>query len=318
MKHKNRSTQSILLYLAVPALCAAQVPTAPPTISNPEPPRPNVLIESNEPKYVAPNTLDRIGRIWAPVKINGKGPFRLVLDTSANSSAIIPSVADRLGIPPQSSNKVKLIGVTGSAVVETVTVNSIEVGELDFGGGMLPVVADVFGGAEGVLGPKSFADKRIYIDFHKDLIQISKSSGKALEEGFTRVPVSLDRHQLLSFEIRVGGVKTKAILSTGGQRTIGNASLRDALLKKAQEGKEENIVGVTLDVAQGQSIAVPPITVGNISFRNVHITFAEPYIFEQWKLTREPAMLIGMDIIGSLDSFVIDYRMKEVDLRTHR
>jgi len=140
--------------------------------------------------------------------------------------------------------------VTGSAVVETVNVDSMEVGEIDLGGGRLPVVADVFGGAEGVLGPKSFGDKRIFVDFHKDLIRISKSNGRPLEEGFTRVPVTMDRHQLLTFDLRVGGVKTKAILSTGGQRTIGNDSLREALLKRIREGKEEDIIGVTLDVAQ--------------------------------------------------------------------
>src|SRR5689334_17380267 len=194
-----------VMALSIPSVGMTQVPTASPT-SGDAPSQPGALVEGNEPKYVAPNTLDRIGRIWAAVKINGKGPFRLVLDTSANSSAIIPSVADRLGIPPQSSSKVRVIGVTGSAMVETVNVNSLEVGDIDLGGGRLPVVADVFGGAEGVLGPKSFADKRIYVDFHKDLIRITKSAGRLSEEGFTRVPVSMDRHQLLSFDVRVGGV----------------------------------------------------------------------------------------------------------------
>jgi predicted aspartyl protease len=322
MQHtRNRSNQMltalILAAWILPTAGMAQVPAAPSTIANPTQPAPNVTIEGNEPKYVAPNTLDRIGRIWAPVTINGKGPFRLVLDTSANSSAIITSVADRLGIPQQAS-KVKLIGVTGSAVVETINVDSMEVGDIDLGGGRLPVVADVFGGAEGVLGPKAFADKRIFVDFHRDLIRIAKSNGRPEEQGFTRVPVSLDRHQLLTFELKVGGVKTKAILSTGGQRTIGNDSLREALLKRAREGKTEEIVGVTLDVTQGQSIAVPPITIGNVSFRNVHITFAEPFIFQQWKLTREPAMMVGMDILGSLDTLVIDYKMKELHIRTRR
>ncbi|HYM34902.1 MAG TPA: aspartyl protease family protein, partial [Steroidobacteraceae bacterium] len=150
------------------------------------------------------------------------------------------------------------------------------------------------------------------------LIRISKSAGKAEEQGFTRTSLTIDRHQLPMFDIRVGGVKTKAILSTGGQRTIGNNSLREALLKRIREGKEEDIVGVTLEVAQGQSIPVPPISIGNVSFRNVRITFADPYIFEQWKLTREPTMIIGMDIIGSLDSMIIDYKAHELLIRTRR
>jgi len=303
--------------LTLPTIGAAQEQTTEPS-SNTTTLRPPVVVEGEGPKYVAPNTLDKIGRIWAPVTINGQGPFRLVLDTSANSSAIIPAVAERLGISLEQSAKAQLVGVTGTAVVPLINIDSMTVGDLTFGGGRLPVVADVFGGAEGVLGPKGFGDKRIFIDFRHDLIRIARSTGRAAESGFTRVPIVTDRRQLLMFDIRVGGVKTKAILSTGGQRTIGNIALREALLKRAREGRDENIVGVTLDVAQGQSIAVPPIAIGDLLIRNVLITFADTYIFDQWKLTREPAMMVGMDVIGSLDTLIIDYKLQEMQIRPRR
>lgn len=280
------------------------------------PPQTNVLIEGNAPRYVAPNTLDRIGRIWAPVMINGKGPFRLVLDSSASSSALIPSVVDRLGLATQ-TKRAKLIGVTGTAEVSMVQVDSMEIGTISLGGGSLPVVPDVFGGAEGALAPTQLTDQRIFVDFHKDLIQVTRSPGRGVEPGFTRIKADVDRRHLFTFDMRVGGVKTKAILSTGGQKTIGNIALRDALLKRAREGKEENIVGVTLDIATGQSIAVPPVRLGDVSFRNLHITFGEMTIFDQWKI-REPAVLIGMDLLGSLDTLIIDYKLEELQFRVRR
>ncbi len=49
-----------------------------------------ILVEAREPRYVAPTRRDQIGRIWAPVFINGRGPFRLVLDTGASHSAMWP------------------------------------------------------------------------------------------------------------------------------------------------------------------------------------------------------------------------------------
>jgi hypothetical protein len=309
---------SISLMAPISAQVPAQVPPGAPSQPTPETLRPSVLVEGQEPKYVAPNTLDQIGRIWAPVKINGKGPFRLVLDTSGNSSAVTQAVADQLGIPIQESNKAKLIGVTGTAVVSVVRVESMEVGEISVGGGMLAIVPDAFGDAEGVLTPKGFGDKRVVIDFRNDMIRISRSPGAAVESGFTRIPVSTDRRQLLMFDIRVGGVKTKAILSTAGQRTIGNSALREALLKRAREGKEQDIIGVTLDIEKGQTIAVPPVAVGELTFRNLNITFADASIFDQWKLSREPAMMIGMDVIGSLDTLIIDYKMQELHLRARR
>src|SRR5688500_7570856 len=62
-----------------------------------------VVVSAPEPRYVAPTRRDRIGRVWAPVYLNGKGPFRLVLDTGANRTAVIPALANRIGAPVEAS-----------------------------------------------------------------------------------------------------------------------------------------------------------------------------------------------------------------------
>jgi hypothetical protein len=70
---------------------SAQISAAEPASDAEEPTE--ILIEAPEPRYVAPTRRDRIGRIWAPVYINDKGPFRMVLDTGASRSGIIAHVA---------------------------------------------------------------------------------------------------------------------------------------------------------------------------------------------------------------------------------
>jgi predicted aspartyl protease len=291
------------------------LPTTPNVLDTPIAP---IIVEAPEPRYVAPTLRDRIGRIWAPVLINGKGPYRLVLDTGANSAALIPSVAHSLGLPINGSRKVQLHGVTGSAVVPIVTLNTMEVGDLLIEDSHVPIVADVFGGAEGVIGAKGLTDKRIYIDFRNDHIRIEHSKNQPAPIGYSRVPLTLTRGQLLTMDIRIGSIRTKAIIDTGAQQTIGNHSLREALLKREREGIETNVIGVTLDVAQGKSIAVPPINLGDVQIRNMRVTFGDMFIFDQWKLSKEPAMLVGMDVIGTLDSLIIDYRRREALLRTRR
>ena len=62
-----------------------------------EPSLGEIAVTAPEPRYVAPTLRDRLGRIWAPVYLNGKGPFRLVLDTGASSSAIISESRDGSG-----------------------------------------------------------------------------------------------------------------------------------------------------------------------------------------------------------------------------
>lgn len=281
--------------------------TAPPAVEE-------VLVEAVEPRYVAPTRRDRIGRIWAPVMINGQGPFRLVLDTGANGSAVIQSVVTRLGISTVNARIVQLHGVTGSAMVPSIPIDRIEVGDLLLQGKRLPIVADAFGGAEGVLGTEGLIDKRIFIDFGRDEISIMRSRKQRAGAGFSEIPLTLGRNRLLSLNVLIGTIPVKAVLDTGAQITVGNRALRE-LLKRRDNGLTREIVGVTLDVARGEVVPVPTLHIGAIEVRGLHLTFGDMFIFERWKLTREPALLIGMDVIGSFDAMVIDYPKRELQIR---
>jgi predicted aspartyl protease len=130
-------------YANAPSVNAAPgVPPAAPPDASPADQLQDLLVETPEPKYVAPTIRDQIGRIWAPVLINGRGPFRLVLDTGASHSAVTALVALALGIPLDQSPPVMLRGVTGSATVPTIKVNNLSVGELDMVATVLPIVPD--------------------------------------------------------------------------------------------------------------------------------------------------------------------------------
>lgn len=280
------------------------------TQSTPE----EVLVTAPEPRYVAPTLRDRIGRIWAPVYINGRGPFRLVLDTGANRTAVIPSLPDRIGVPVETST-MRLLGATGTSIVPTIRVDSIEVGDLWLGDRKVAVVPDVFGGAEGILGADGLSDKRVHIDFRNDQISIRRASAAVALQGYTRVPVKIRHGHLLMFDVKLAGVRTKAILDTGAQVTIGNNSLRAALAKKEAQGIANTIIGVTLDIQQGETLHAPPVSIGDINIRGMRVTFGDIHIFDAWKMNDAPAILIGMDIIGLLDVLIIDYRRRELHLR---
>jgi predicted aspartyl protease len=273
-----------------------------------------VLVAAPEPRYAAPTLRDRIGRVWAPVYINGHGPFRLVLDTGANSTAITRAVAMQVGAPILAST-MRVLGVTGSSLVPSIRVNSIEVGDLWLDSRHIAIVEDVFGGAEGVLGANGLSDKRVFIDFSNDEIAIQYSRRKTRPAGFARIPVRVRDGHLLMFEVWVAGVRTKAMLDTGAQSTIGNESLRKALARWSQRGATNSIVGVTLDVQEGQTFAAPPVSIGKVTVRGMRVTFADFHIFNAWNMDHQPALLIGMDVIGLLDALIIDYKHQELYLR---
>lgn len=274
-----------------------------------------VVVSAPEPRYVAPTLRDRIGRVWAPVYINDKGPFRLVLDTGANRTAVIPSLAARLGTP--STTNVKLLGATGTSIVPMIRVESIKVGDLWLGDREVAIVPDVFGGAQGVLGADGLSDKRVHIDFVNDSISILRSTGRVRERGLTRVPVKLRNGHLLMFDVKLAGVRTRAMLDTGAQATIGNKSLQAALSRRAK-GVKNTIIGVTLDEQHGETLFAPAVDIGDLTIRGMRVTFGDMYIFEAWGMNEDPALLIGMDIIGLLDTLIIDYKRRELHLRPRR
>lgn len=276
-----------------------------------------VMVEAREPRYVSPTRRDQIGRIWAPVMINGRGPFRLVLDTGASHSAITALVALALGIPTDRSPPVILRGVTGFATVPTIRVDTLSVGDVAVDQTILPIVPDALGGAEGVLGSEGLVGKRIFIDFRHDKIDIAYSKNERSGPGFISVPFHSLRGTLVVVDAFVGQVRCKAIIDTGGQVTIANLALKDALSRigAAPRSKIDSIIGATKDVQKGVLMDTPAIGMGAITIHDPGVTFGDLYIFKQWRLTNEPAILIGMDTLGLLDTLIIDYRRHELQLR---
>jgi hypothetical protein len=303
--------------LAADIPSAAPAPATPGAAPSPAEQLQEIIVQTTEPRFVAPTRRDRIGRIWAPVLIDGKGPYRLVLDTGANRSAITTRTALSLGdYPPPDGETTRVTGFTGAAVVPTVHVAKLEVGELLMGPTELPVLQDVFGGAQGVLGIEGLANKRIYADFTRDKLVISTSHGERARVGFTVIPLRVVHGGLLVADVKVGAVHAKAIIDTGAQGTVGNLALREALMRHPpRDAAHQDIIGVTLDVQSGDNIALPDIDFGKLTVHGAHVVFGDMYLFQHWKMTDEPTLTLGMDLLGSFDVMIIDYNRHELQIR---
>jgi hypothetical protein len=163
-------------------------------------------------------------------------------------------------------------------------------------------------------------DKRIYIDFRNDFINVSRSKNRRAEEGFETVPFLKNDLKLLVVRARVGNIAVRAVIDTGAQASVGNGALRTALEHRIARRRQtqDAITGATGDVQMGIGSQISPITIGGIAVHDAHITFGDLHIFEHWKLGDEPVVLIGMDIIGLLDTLIIDYRRQELQIRPRR
>ena len=308
----------------LPVIASAQTPPTPVATTPPPPPAllaprvEEVVVSAPEPRYVAPTTRDHIGRIWAPVMINGKGPYRLVLDTGATRSAVMQRVVDTAQLPLE-PKPMRLRGVTGTRTVSAAHAETLTVGDLLIKDVTLPIVPDAFGGADGVLGGEGLKDKRIVIEFRKDRISIARSHGKPPQPGFSVVPFKYATNRGMRISVMVGPIRTTALIDTGSQATVGNLALRQALSRRQnpRDVFDSSVIGVTEDIQHAARVRVPSISAGKLLVQNAEIMFSDLHIFEYWQLTEQPALLIGMDVLGVVDALVIDYRRSELHFRTH-
>jgi hypothetical protein len=198
-----------------------------------------------------------------------------------------------------------------------VRVDSMVVGDMSLKGTRLPVIVDAFGGADGILGNEGLHDKRIYIDFVNDFLSIRLSRDEPAPEGFITIPITYGKDYLPVVDARVGRIPVKAIISTGGQSTLGNLATRDALLeRRRQDPTAETIMDVTDTKQSAEGYRIAPIFIGEtIRINMPRMIFADLSVFQVWGMTGEPTLLVGMDALGLLDTLIIDYRRAELHVR---
>jgi len=269
-----------------------------------------------------PTRLDRIGRVIVPVTINGQGPFRFIVDTGASHSTVSPQLAALLGLTPSLDTAIRVNGITGTAQVPGVRITRLQAGDLAIQDTTLPVVwAPLMGGADGILGAAGLTTQRLMVDFAHNKVVLSRGDSTGTPRGYTRIAARRLAGGLVAINSRVGKVRTLAIIDTGSERTLGNLALRDALNQQrrpADQVEVTNVFGATTDIASGESRVIPTIAIGAFGIRAVTAVYGDFHIFKVWKLESEPALIIGMDILGTVGSLAIDFKHPYVYLLDKR
>jgi predicted aspartyl protease len=264
----------------------------------------------------SPTRKDRIGRILVPVTINGQGPFRLVVDTGASHSTVSPQLAQRLGLEASDEFPFIVNGITGSERAPSIPVEHMEVGDLQMSSLRLPVIqAAILAGADGILGAAGLKDERILVEFARNRVTISRPKIGLAPRGFQRIHTNVLQNGLMTVAVTVGGVRATAVIDTGAERSLGNQALREALRHWQNTRKQPlftDVFGTTSDVARGEHGLAPSIILGPLKLMNVDLIYGDFKIFDIWNLSEHPAMILGMDVLGTVRSLGIDFRNREL------
>jgi len=298
------------------AFCFQVTPSAANSIA--EEPAVPALPSAEQALFASPTTRDHVGRVVVPVTINGKGPFRFIVDTGANHSTISARLVETLGLQPAEATSIVLDGITGSAMVTFVTVDQLKAGELILEKESLPVIpAPVMAGADGILGAAGLTTKSLMVDFQHNRVAISHSVASDVRTKSTKIRAVRLTHGLVTLDARVGGVRVLAVIDTGSERTLGNLALRDALHRKDRPGavvQVTSVYGATEEVEAGEIRAVPTIQLDSMRINDAKIVYGDFHIFKVWKMADRPAMIIGMDVLGTVPAMGIDFEKQDVYL----
>jgi len=206
-----------------------------------------------------------------------------------------------------------LQGVIGNITVTTAHVDTLRSGAMHMENAFLPVMTGpVLQGLDGILGMDGFEGTRMSANFVRNELTISQSRGRLAAPKYSIVPVRFISQRVLVVDALIAGVRVKAVIDTGGSRTLGNPALLAALnpfSPEQQMARPTHVVDATEALQRGRKEHVPFVHVGGITITNLDVTFAGFRVFETWGLDDQPALLIGMDVLGSLAELNIDYQL---------
>lgn len=327
MRLPHASLMLVLISLMTPE-AAARGTAAPPQISKPRP-APNTA--PNVPP-LPPAKFDpalAIGgddvkarkvetRLSVDVRINGSGPYRFIVDSGADSSAVGLGIARRLELPLGSP--AILNGMTARNLVDRVMVDSLTIGTTTVRNLELPALRETDMGGDGMIGIDALAQQRLMMDFDQQLIKVEDARVRARSyPGEIVVVARSQRGQLILASVRASNQRLDAIIDTGSQVTVGNIALRDKLLRRQRATfKTLDMVGVTGESMMIQFAIIDELELGPILLREVPIAFADLPPFRLFGLGDQPALMLGTDILENFKRVSLDFRARRVRFQLRR
>lgn len=248
-------------------------------------------------------------RMTVPVTLSGTGPYRFLVDTGADRTAISRELAARLNLVPGA--EAELHSVTGVSTVATATLPQLQLTRKPMKVIDAPVLDSANIGADGILGVDSLRSQRIMFDFKAQSMAIVPSATPDFrdEPGTIVIEARRKNGRLIVANAAANGHDVTVVLDTGSQICIGNSALRSELRGRNLVDPIETVQleSVTGEKLQGDYMFVKEVEIGGVTLRNLAVVFADAHTFRQLGLDNKPAILLGMNAIRAFKKVSIDF-----------
>jgi predicted aspartyl protease len=252
---------------------------------------------------------DSAERMTVPVLLSGKGPYRFLVDTGANRTAVSRQVASALRLT--AGEGASLHDAAGVSTIATATVPTLQLTRKEIRNVDAALLESVNMGADGILGTDSLRSQRVLFDFEAQTLSIVPSAMPDFraEPGTIVVQGSRRNGRLVVTEATANSRPMTVIVDTGAQYSIGNAALRKALLGTKVLGPSQQVELQTVsgDKLAGEFMFVREIEIGGVTLRDLLIVFADAHTFKLLGYDKKPAMLLGMNAMRAFKKVSIDF-----------
>ena len=257
-------------------------------------------------------------RLSVDVAVNGRGPYRFIVDSGADTSVVGLRIASALELPL--GKPAVLHGMTSRNLVDRVKVEELSLGTTTVRDLQLPALREIDLGGDGIVGIDALQQQRLMMDFERNTIKVEDAHVRYKPlPGEIVVTARRERGQLILTHVRASGLSLDAVIDTGSEITIGNLALRDKLVRRRGQPLEViEATGVTGETMKLQVAVIDELQLGPITLRNVPMAFADVPPFKMFRLDDEPALLIGTDLLDTFRRVSLDFKARKVRFQLKR
>ena len=213
---------------------------------------------------------DDNGAVVVPVRIDGQGPFRFIVDTGSSHSAIGDALAQRLGLAAVA--KAEILSAAGQSMYPVVRVGRIAAGGSAQDGLLVSVLPSaelkrVGRSVDGVLGQDFLSALDYTIDYRHS--RLTWAAADTTELPAARLSLALERGRLIATLPQGAGRAPVRIVPDSGSASLvifrGSASPDALSLKRV--GGQVNLRGVAGERSVDRAV-VPVLRIGDLVWRD--------------------------------------------------
>ncbi len=265
----------------------------------------------------------QLGLLTVPVRIDDRGPYAFAIDSAANASVIAQDLAVALGLAE--AGEVTMHTLVASEQAGTVRAARLRTGALDVRDTRLVVAPRIgLNGLDGLLGTDLLAGMRLVLNFRgrarANVTRPRRGGNRAFDGVVLNARAAATGEQrfngLLLIDAMARAVPCKVIVDTGAKVSIINSALARQANAQPLPLPDGSGLGRVLSPtgrgAMAEAMMLPELQLGGVQLTRIPVLVGDFHTFAVWGLADQPAMLLGVDLLGLFETVVIDLMRGEL------